>query len=115
MLERLDLMDPWQVFGKVAVDYLGLPAEEMPFYRKEDDKRVEEVLDIVFREGNFGHERQELRNRPKNFFVAKARSLAIHVRRYSKMMAMFGRVATCQFKEMLTGGFRTAAEELGDK
>ena len=115
MLERLDLMDPWQVFGKVAVEYLGLPAGEMPFYKKEADSRVSKVLDIVFREGNFGHERQELRNRPKNFFVAKARSLAIHVGRYSKMMAMFGRVATCQFNEMLTGGFRTAAEELGEK
>jgi hypothetical protein len=39
----------------------------------------------------------------------------IHVWRYSKMMSMFGRVATCQFKEMLTGGIRTAAEEFGEK
>ncbi len=115
MLETLDLMDSWQVFGKVAVEHLGLPEIEMPFYKKEDDPRVGEVLDIVFREGNFGHERHELRNRPNNFFAAKARSLYIHVRRYSKMMSLFGRVATCQFKEMLTGGFRTAAEEFGER
>ena len=115
ILERLDLMDPWQVFGKVAVEHLGLPSEEMPFYNEKSDPRVEQVLDIVFREGNFGHERQELRNRPKNFFVAKTRSLMIHVWRYSKMMSMFGRVATCQFTEMLTGGIRTAAEEFGEK
>ena len=55
------------------------------------------------------------KNRPKNFFMAKARSLAIHVRRYSKMMSMFGRVATCQFTNMLTGSFRIAAEEFGEK
>ena len=115
ILEKLDLMDPWQVFGKVAVEHLGLPEEEMPFYKKEADPRVEKVLDIVFKEGNFGHERKELKNRPKNFFMAKARSLAIHVRRYSKMMSMFGRVATCQFTNMLTGSFRIAAEEFGEK
>lgn len=54
MLHRLHLMKEWRVFGRIAVEYLGLPREEMPFYEKKHDGKVRQCLGIILKIGNFG-------------------------------------------------------------
>lgn len=56
ILRRLRLMDGWQVFGCIAVDWLGLPADEMPFYDAKFRKRAKRAVGMILKEGNFGHE-----------------------------------------------------------
>lgn len=55
-LEYFGLMRPWVGFSGLLVDYLGLPAEEMPFYKK--SSKTERILNLIFDEGNFGKNHQ---------------------------------------------------------
>ena len=66
LLERrirtMGLMTEWKAFGTMAVVYLGMPVEAMPFLNercmKEDGrwkKKAERVLKRVMKSGNFGH------------------------------------------------------------
>ena len=56
-LEALRLLKPWQVFGALAVDGLGLPADEMPFYDARFRRLGLYVLRMILQEGNFGKAR----------------------------------------------------------
>lgn len=53
-LTRSGLMDAWRVFGCLAVRYLGLSPEKMPFYDQREQGRAQRVLSIILCEGNFG-------------------------------------------------------------
>lgn len=44
-LEYYHLMEPWQVFGWIAVHYFGLPANEMPLYS--EDKRTKQKAELL--------------------------------------------------------------------
>ena len=57
MLDSLGLMKPWRVFGSLAVKYLGLPEEEMPFFAPRYDRKARRLLRLVLKEGNFGKAR----------------------------------------------------------
>lgn len=54
-LRMLGLMNIWRILGWIAVNRLGLPAEEMPFYSPESRKKALGCLQIILRQGNFGH------------------------------------------------------------
>lgn len=58
MLGSLGLMKPWQVLGCLAVDQLGLPEEEMPFYEPHYSHKARRLLQIILKEGNFGKARK---------------------------------------------------------
>lgn len=58
MLDSLGLMKPWQVLGSLAVDQLGLPEEEMPFYEPGYSHKSRRLLRIILKEGNFGKSRK---------------------------------------------------------
>ncbi len=51
------LMKEWQAFTALAVDYLGIPAEAMPFYdvrSKKDEVRGKKLIDFILA-GNTGN------------------------------------------------------------
>ena len=50
-------MSEWKVFASLAVDYLGMPKEAMPFYdsAKSYSRKANRVLDRIFMSGNLGH------------------------------------------------------------
>lgn len=54
-LSRMGLMSEWKVFGALAVDYLGMPEEAMPFYDAKFKEKGKRVLKRVLKSGNFGH------------------------------------------------------------
>lgn len=54
MLEAFGLMRPWQLFGALAVNHLGLPEEEMPFFDPRFVRKARRLLRVIFKEGNFG-------------------------------------------------------------
>lgn len=47
LLQRFQLMHSWQLFGCVAVDHLGLPVREFPFYDSYYSIPAEKVLEII--------------------------------------------------------------------
>lgn len=56
-LKEMRVMTEWKAFGCVAVDYLGMPSEAMPFYDRSFRKKADRVVRHVMTVGNFGHNR----------------------------------------------------------
>ena len=54
-LGRMGLMREWKAFASLAVNYLGMPADAMPFYDKRYRRRGAKVLSHVLKSGNLGH------------------------------------------------------------
>jgi hypothetical protein len=50
-------MTEWKAFAALAVDYLGMPKEAMPFYDSRFKIKGERILEFVIETGNFGHNR----------------------------------------------------------
>ena len=56
-IQEMRLMTEWKAFAAMAVDYLGMPAETMPFYDSRFKIKGERILEFVIETGNFGHNR----------------------------------------------------------
>jgi hypothetical protein len=55
-LKRMGLMKEWKSFGAFSVEYLGMPAEAMPFYenRSKYNKKAQKLAGLIIETGNFG-------------------------------------------------------------
>ena len=56
---KMRLMSEWKSFGAFAVDYLGMPADAMPFYCSDLKwkRKAKKICKYVLESGNFGHNR----------------------------------------------------------
>lgn len=54
-LGSMGLMSEWKAFASLAVNYLGMPEEAMPFYDLRYRRRGGKVLSHVLKSGNLGH------------------------------------------------------------
>lgn len=107
ILRRLQLMDAWQVFGCIAVDWLGLPKDEMPFYDGKCVKRAKRALKIILKEGNFGTE-WSMAKTHRNQTGWKRRLttfLSIQVRQW-RLLWVFPKIALRQYREKMLGGIK---------
>ena len=77
------------MFASIAVDYLGLPSEEMPLYQPGLKEDVTIVLDTIFREGNFGYYREDSSDRPAGYFAGKMHSIDKKIARYRMLFRMY--------------------------
>ena len=85
-LEHFGLMRPWITFGGILVEYLGLPEKEMPFYTKTG--KTERLLEIIFKEGNFGHKNTQ-KTMPTEKSLQVLRKGWDVVNRYRKVCGVF--------------------------
>ena len=60
-ISRAGLMTEWKAFGTFAVEYLGMPAEAMPFYKKSAAmrKKAGRICKLILKTGNFGVNKDE--------------------------------------------------------
>lgn len=58
-LRAMKLMSEWKAFGALAVDWLGMPSDAMPFYSSAAGwkRKARRILSFVLETGNFGHNR----------------------------------------------------------
>lgn len=58
-LRKMGLITEWKAFEAFAVDYLGMPAEAMPFYShsKKWSRKSKKICKFVMEVGNMGHNR----------------------------------------------------------
>lgn len=56
-IRKAGVMTEWKAFAALAVDYLGMPIEAMPFYDSRFKVKGERILEFVLETGNFGHNR----------------------------------------------------------
>jgi hypothetical protein len=113
MLEKMELMKQWKVFGYIAVDVLGLPEEEFPFYDRSHVKLSEKVYKLVMLEGNFGQENLKNDERPSGYLSGKVHSLTFRFKRNFRVLTLFPkdslrhmhRVAAIGIKAVLKDAF----------
>lgn len=74
-LTAMRLMEPWQTFGWLMVNRLGLPEAELPFYDPECQKRALKLHDRVMAEGNFCRPNHFKNRKPKGRITKKLHSL----------------------------------------
>ena len=58
-LKRARIMTEWKTFAAFAVDYLGMPADAVPFYSPKSvwSHKANLILSYIIETGNFGHNR----------------------------------------------------------
>lgn len=73
-LRQSGLMSEWKAFGTLAIEYLGMPAEAMPFYSSDNRwrRKATRIMDFILETGNFGHNRDASYYHERGFLVRKA-------------------------------------------
>lgn len=104
ILNEMKLLIPWQAFGCIAVDVLGLPAEEFPFYTTKYRSKADKVLKRIMEEGNFGQQTAFVRKHQKGYLYEKLFSLKCHIERFFGMVTLFPRHAMMQVWYAVSSG-----------
>lgn len=58
-IKRAGLMSEWRSFATLAVEYLGMPVDAMPFYSNslKWKKKADRIMEFILKSGNMGHNR----------------------------------------------------------
>ena len=64
-LTSLHLMQPWQAFGWLMVEHLGLPEAEMPFYNPSSRRTASKLYRRIMAEGNFQRPNRYKHSKPR--------------------------------------------------
>ena len=90
-IKRMGVMTEWKAFAALAVDYLGMPAEAMPFYSDSSrwKRKASRILDFVIETGNFGHNRDYTYRKKYPYMIMKAISLCRHAIDFMKYFTIF--------------------------
>ena len=105
ILERLDMLMPWQAFGCVLVKYFGMPAADFPFYDPSQERIAEKIVMRILAEGNFGKERDVYKKRGRNYFLNKAWAMLAHIGRSFGLLFLFPRHSFRQIWHTISNGF----------
>ena len=105
-IEAMDLMQPWQTFGGIFVDYIGLPEAEMPFGVSGNARAVGRLYQRVMEEGNFRRQRKFKLNRPKRRLLQKLHAFICIFIDYFHLAKVFPKQAAHELKVSLRAGFR---------
>ena len=99
ILNSLDLMKPWTAFGYIAVNMLGLPEAEMPFYTRSIEKVADKIMRMIMCEGNLGQEREDRwKAADKDSIINKLKIFIISTKRYLKVFPMFPDLVYQEYK-----------------
>ena len=106
ILNELKLMTPWKTFGCIAVDVLGLSAEEFPFYDAKYRTKALKVLDRIMTEGDMGRETEFIRVADRGYLYEKLFSLKYYLKRFIGMVSLFPCHAIQQLRYSIISGFK---------
>lgn len=86
LLNQFRLIRAWQIFAPIAVEHLGLPRDECPFYSASNGMKAKEILDFIMKEGNFGKASPYRSDRPEGYLAGKIYTFVCHsANMYSKL------------------------------
>lgn len=71
-LMKMNLMSEWKAFAAYAVEYIGMPAEEIPLYEATDRwrRKAKRINAFIMSVGNMGHNR-EMNCRGRRSFIGR--------------------------------------------
>ena len=102
----MHLMQPWQTFGFLLVDCLGLPQTELPFFDASCRRRARIVYKRVMKDGNFKRERSFRLNRPKKRLWQKLHAFICTFIDFFHLVGVFPKSAFHELKISLKQGFK---------
>lgn len=112
-LVSMGLKKGWQIFGYVAVRYLGLPQEECPLYTDKYRKEAGALMDLIWKEGNFGHFSADLRRpRPDSYLLRKLDSLGRILKRNIITSDIDTKKSVSMLGLYLKGGMKVVAKDV---
>lgn len=81
-LGEMGVISEWKAFASLAVDYLGMPMEVIPFYSDSIrwKRKAKRIVSFVLETGNFGHNRDYSYQKKYPFVIMKAISLWKHIK-----------------------------------
>lgn len=112
ILVRMGVLYPWRMIGGVLVDYLGLPSEEFPFYKKVSSRKTNIILRHILQEGNFGFETDYYKRHNGSYLRSKFNALKWYVTRSFSIMLLFPRQAFRHLCNMIAMGISIVLKDL---
>lgn len=94
-IESAGIMSEWKTFATLAVEYLGMPIEAMPFFNEKDNhnaklkRKAKRVMAFVLETGNFGHNRDYSYRQKHSYLVFKAISMWKHIQDFRQYFVIF--------------------------
>lgn len=90
-IRKMGVMTEWKAFSALTVDYLGMPAEAMPFYSSNVrwSGKAKKILRFVLETGNFGHNRDYSYQKKYPYVLMKAISLWKHIVDFGRYFVVF--------------------------
>lgn len=82
-LKKAGLLKEWQLAGGLAVNLIGLPKKEFPFYKETDNRKIELLSDFVISDGNSGRNQSKRANKTRQEYIKH--KLTIHGNRAIKL------------------------------
>ena len=104
-LSELSLMDQWQVYASLIVQYLGVKADEVPFYDAKKNRRAERLLHYILTEGD---NRAFKFGRPEQQAKKKAATLRYIFHKTTRFLPIFPSQAMRYFIHSIHTGLKKA-------
>ena len=112
VLRRMKLITEWKAFGALAVDYLGMPSEAMPFYSPDIKwkRKAESICYFILEVGNFGHNRDNSYYSKYPYIVRKTMSLGRRCSDLWRHARIFPMNSILYFPNIVYHGLRTVSK-----
>lgn len=111
-LKHMGLWTPWLVFASIAVEHLGLPTEDCPFYNVLYSGDALRIMRLITREGNFGKYNPERRKKHNNYITRKYASFRLQTHRYFILSRIFPKEIFSRYGYFLNNSLRRVILEM---
>lgn len=113
-IRRFGMTRGWKIFACIAVNYLGLPKDEMPLYDPTYLKKSEKILEVIIDGGNFGYYSPNyIGVSPKEFSLTLGlRKLHRINRHFLSLLPLISVEATLMFLNSLYSGALSSSKKL---
>ncbi len=111
-LRKAGIMREWKAFGAFAVEYLGMPAEAMPFYDSRFKVKGSRILAFVLESGNFGHNRDISYKQKYPFVIRYAMSFWLYTKLAIQRFSISPRNAIMAWWAIVKLGANAAAKAI---
>ena len=90
-LKSMGVMTEWKAFAALAVDYLGIPQEAMPFYESATKytRKAHRIISQVLESGSFGHNKDNSYKNKHSFVIRLFISFWRHIKDLYKQFRIF--------------------------
>lgn len=107
-LNRMGVESEWKAFAVLAVNYLGMPEDAMPFYSRDDRwyRKARRIINIIIEKGSFGHNKDTSYKYKYPLLVRKTISFGRQSSSSIKLFFIFPLNSIVSWGNMLSYGFR---------